>query len=606
MNTAQADRPNLSLDEVAAKLRNPRIDKMVAGFSEWHTSVRRVIGATAICVWFLYWARGFIFEIPASYMEMARQGKVLPAEGVNVLPWALACSALSVARMAYVRQGRIKVTQRMDLAGAYANYLGIGVVLMHAWNGGLMFITILPMISISIAVRSGKRAFAYGLAFSSGMVFLAAPAGYWASRPAFLVFAIILIIGLPMTFYRLLSAFWWVSEQAVRSRDAQGRFIATMSHELRTPLNSLVHAATLVDSTPLCEADRRLLDAVSSNAHVLLGRVNDVLDVAAIDAGRLYIAHDPFNLIACLQAVQNVVLPYARSKGVALDIRLDPRVDMTVVGDASRIEQVLSNLSSNAIKFTPFGGTVAINVQQVSPTASDTVLIQCEVRDTGIGIPDAEKEAIFRPFHQASRGAARRYEGVGLGLHIVKSISDHMGGELNVADNPGGGTVFRWTFPLERAAPDQTVTSEQGGVLEALARHKARVRPVSCLVVDDNEQNREILCRLLERAGHSTRVVASGEEALKAIRAGGVDIAFLDLFMPGMTGWDVLFDLQDQPPAVPVPIAILSAETSPDSVAKARDLGAVAYLTKPIATPKLLDVVERTSARVHGKGRVAA
>lgn len=593
MSTPAAHAPHaartMSLVEVAERLRNPRVDRVVAGYREIQVSVKRSVLLLIICMWSLFWRQGAIPR-PADGGYNLPLGKVLPIEAVQVIPWVLTFLVVSVVWMVLLRTGRLRQTGWTDVAGAVANFVGIWVMLMLAWNLTIATITLLPLSSIIIGARFRRSAFVASMIASVVIVGVAAPPNYWTTRPAFGVFALVLLVGLPLTVNRLLSALYEVSAAAVTSRDAQNRFIATMSHELRTPLNTVIHAASLIDASVLSRDDRELLRSLGHAGSALLHRVNDVLDVAAIDGGRLYIVTAPFRMANVIDAVRTVAEHQAGAAGVALTVRAEAIGGDSYVSDEGRIEQVLTNLVSNAIKFTPDGGKVELAVvRRAVGTNIDEVVFR--VSDTGIGISADDKNKVFEAFHQVSGGASRQHGGVGLGLHIVRTVSERLGGKIAIHDNTGGGTVFEWSVRLQRAS-DLDAVARHENPSDALERHRHSVPSLRCLVVDDNAANRDIVGRILKRGGHSVDYASEGPAGLSALRTQRFDVAFIDLHMPGMSGWDLLNHLQQTPPVnADCRLVVLSAVTDPESMSEAAKRGAAAYLTKPIGMARLLEVL---------------
>ncbi|HEU4669238.1 MAG TPA: ATP-binding protein [Dyella sp.] len=578
----QRPRPatSTSLRQIAKRLANERLDRVVAGYGERQASLRRVGFLVLVSLWTLWWAR---FAGPPS------QNNTLPIEADRMLPWVPLLLWLAIVWAAGIRRGWIAEGDRIDTAGAIANVLGIGLMLNLAWNISISMIAVLPFTTILVGARLGRRAFLACMASTVLVVGLAAPAGYWAVRPAFIPFALLLLCGLPMTVNRLLALLAEVSQSALASRDAQGRFLATMSHELRTPLNTVIHASSLIDAQRLSAEDRESLRAVQANARSLLQRVNDVLDVAALSAGRFGLAREPFALRPVVRQAYDMMKPLADRKRLSTALHDESPAGLLAIGDAGRLEQVLTNLLGNAIKFTPEGGSISLHV---ACTGQRLVL---EVADSGPGIPAAEKARIFDPFVQASTGHARREDGVGLGLHIVQGFAQHSGGRVEVRDREGGGSVFRLELPLEQA-PAGTPLPGDTDTLQLLEEHRRRCPPRRCLVVDDNEANRQVITRLLERAGHLVTTAASGDEVMTRLRRGeAFDLLLLDVHMPDVTGLDVLEAVATlaEPVDAPRPrVVMLSADADAEVVRRALDTGASGYLTKPIAVEQLLAAVD--------------
>jgi len=565
------------LGEVAARLRNPRIDRIVASFREYRVALMRTVILGFIVIWTAAWLHG---------------PEKMAADAQQALPVAVALFVLSTAWMLGVRAGSLRQNSAIDAIGSAANFVMVAILLKAAFMLLITLTAVLPFLSVALGVRYSRKAFVAGVAASVLILTVVAPDGYWLARPAYALYALGLVIVLPMTLYRMTEALREVSAEAIASREAQHRFISMMSHEMRTPLGTVIHAASLIDTSVMNDDQRGLVALLSSNASALLHRVNAVLDVASFAGGSFTLRHQVFAFDEVLATVGAVCRPFAAEKRIVFSLTRDASVDGVFTGDPGRIEQVLSNLASNALKFTPPGGSVDVRVELVESMAGRDPTIVCTVTDTGIGIADADKPRIFDPFHQLSTGENRRQEGVGLGLYIVRNVSEQMRGQLDVADNPIGGSVFSWRFPLPRAAAGARSASELP-LTELLDDHRDRVPSQRCLVVDDNAANREILGRILERAGHRIVFSADGDEALDRLASEPFDLIFMDLHMPGSSGWDVLgrIEVARRTGSVP-PIVMLSADSSHDAVRIAFKAGARAYLTKPIPTPRLLDVIE--------------
>lgn len=571
----------MSLIEVSRRLRNETINRAVAPFTEVRASVRRAILMVISLIWVVHWSR-----IPSNV--------VLSGEARALLPWIIAFVVGSIAWAVVVRRPTLRNEEWPDAVGTAADFLGITVLMSVAFNLMLPFVIFLPLTCITMGARYSKTAFWLGIVGAVMVVGFSAPEGYWMSRPVVAVLAIALLVGIPMTVNRILTSLREISEQAIQARDTQTRFLAMMSHELRTPLNSIVNASGLIDVSRLPEDQRTLVDHVKTNAAVLLSRVDDVLDVAAIDGGTFQLNSAPFDLHGALHTVRSVVGSLVQEKGVSLSVSVAEDVPQVLIGDARRITQVLCNLTSNAVKYTPRSGHVEICARRSGGTAPDVCALEVSVADTGIGIPDDQKEKIFEAFHQISQGDARAHDGVGLGLHIVKTVSDRMKGRLEVSNRPeGSGSVFTWRLTLPVAGPGLRGT-ETMEMLELLKRHRIAAAPRSCLVIDDNVSSLDIMRRVLVLGGHRVLTASSGDEGLRILRSTPIDVAFLDLHMPGMSGWDVLQEHRNgRGGSQATKIVILSAVTDAESQERAFAMGAAGYLRKPMMTAEVLDTLVR-------------
>lgn len=581
---AAGGRNSLTLIELADRLRNEEVRKIVGSFSERRVAWIRVLILLLATGWTWFWLNSDI-----------QSQKTIIDEAKVVFPYSVGFSIASVIWWGWLHAWKRQPPEWVDGAGAIFNFVSIWVLISHGFFVLMTLNALLPFLSIAIGIRFNPKLFIISILASLGMLIVAAPDGYWLSRPAYALYAIVLTVGLPLLIGQILQVLHKVSVQALLTRDAQSRFVAMMSHELRTPLNTLINASAMVEPSRLVGDDLALMDLIKSNANVLLHRVNEVLDVAAINGGRLKMGREPFHMAEVVRTVENVCGNMAIKNGISLVTTVADDVSETMMGDPGRIEQVLSNFVANGIKFTSQGGQVTLDVRRGDGATSEGQLrIICSVRDTGVGIPDSEKSRIFDAFTQISRGErSRRKDGVGLGLFIAKSVSNEMGGELSVADNEGGGTLFTWAFELPLADASQT-QADTSSLLETIHAHRERVRPIRCLVVDDNESNREIMGRMIYQAGHLCDFVGDGNGALRMLKASGYDLVLLDLHMPEMSGFDVLTNIRDSA-EVHTPVVILSADSDPEMVQAAMQEGAVAYLTKPVHFRRLLDVLERVS-----------
>ncbi|WP_126947025.1 ATP-binding protein [Xanthomonas sp. BRIP62409] len=564
----------------ARQLRNDRLVRLFESFLEYRACVGRVIVQTIVALWCFGWLYG--------------PQPVLVRDAQAVFPTAAMLWGLAVVWMVLVRRRLIPPGEWLDAVGFAMNLLFIGIQTYLAFILLMSLNAFLPFITIAAVARYGQKATLPVLLSTFVLMLLTAPAGYWLSRPAYFVYAVALSVVLPLLVARIVSAMQEIALQALASRDAQSRFISTMNHELRTPLNAVINCAQLIDGDTLSAQQRELMQAMTVNAIALRHRVNEVIDVASIDGGRLQLHSKPLSLLDVLATVKAVCASAASTKGVALELRSDAAQTPDLIGDEGRIEQVITNLVINAIKFTPAGGSV--DVLLATTQVQQRWAISVTVTDTGIGIADDQKAYIFTPFTQLSTGFNRTEGGVGLGLYIALSVSDAMGGSLSVRDNPGGGSVFRWTFELAAAAAHR---SRPPALREALQQHAATVPPLHCLVFEDLDTNRLVIGNLLSRAGHRVSFHSDGSNAVQRIREAAPDLVFLDLHMPGTSGWDALREAREAIAALP-PIIVLTADTRTDSMREATAAGVAGYLSKPINAHELLAILGAQAPHATG------
>ena len=354
----------------------------------------------------------------------------------------------------------------------------------------------------------------------------------------------------------------------------KSEFLANMSHELRTPLNAILGFSeilkdNLVELTH--EQRQECLENIHASGKHLLDLVNDVLDQSKIEAGRMELAYDRFEVGSAVREVHNVIRSLSERRDIDLAIRIQPE-ELAVRADKSKFKQVLYNLLSNAIKFTSNGGRV-----WVSARADDADLV-VDVGDTGVGIPHENQASIFDEFYQLGNATTRQVEGTGLGLSLTRRLVELHGGGITLESEPGEGTVFTFRIPLE-------------GLEAKNGNGHNRI-----LLVEDNASNRELAKMVLAGNGFDVDVALDGDEGLRKATSRVYDLVLMDIELPGMDGLTVTRMLRSDPKTASTPIVALTANAMKGSEQEALAAGCSGYISKPI---EVASFVQRISGFIE-------
>jgi PAS domain S-box-containing protein len=370
-------------------------------------------------------------------------------------------------------------------------------------------------------------------------------------------------------------------EAAEAASRAKSSFLANMSHEIRTPMNGVVGMASLLLETPLTPRQREMADVIVNSGENLLAIINDILDFSKLEAGKMKMAAEPFDLCAAIEDVVALLNPQARAKGLELMVRYQPTLGVRFIGDGVRLRQVVTNLLGNAVKFTD-SGHVLISV--AGRRRGETADVEIAVEDTGCGIPADKIDSIFHAFEQADSSSSRRHDGTGLGLAITRKLVETMCGAIAVASKVGEGSRFsvRLALRTDSAAPAVDAAPPLAGL--------------RALVVDDIAVNRQILVEQIAAWGMKPVAFASADAALEAAEEaayGGAPfaLAILDQQMPGIDGLALGRALRRNPATAATPLILLTSSGGKGKPEEAIDGLFDAYLVKPARASMLLDAI---------------
>ena len=381
-------------------------------------------------------------------------------------------------------------------------------------------------------------------------------------------------------------------EHEQRANRAKSDFLATMTHEIRTPLHGISGYSNLLFDTQMNSEQEEYTRAIMANTGALMGVIDKVLDFSKIESNKLDIEKHPFSIRKCLRDVTDLISPQADEKDLLYSVKISDKVPEKVIGDFQRLRQILLNLCSNAVKFTPKG---FVRVELDAEYDQDSVILKFQVSDSGIGIPEETVEKLFNPFTQADNSTTRRFGGSGLGLAISKRLIEAMGGAICLDSKPGKGSTF--AFNVKTGACTTHEILNDGAPSERLRDYSslAEEHPLKILVAEDNPTNQKLIKRILHKMGYEPDFADNGLQVLDRLKTTSYELILMDNLMPEMNGVDASLAIRKGNAGQEhrnVTIIAVTANAFKENKKQCLEAGMDGFLSKPVKISELAETLQ--------------
>jgi two-component system sensor histidine kinase RpfC len=488
------------------------------------------------------------------------------------------------------------------IAVSFVDNAAVTLIILQT-HAALAFFPIFLWITLGNGFRYGMKYLFISQAFSlTGLFVLMTYSPKWSHAelaPAFIA----TLIFIPLYATSLIKRLSNAVERAQEASEAKTQFVSNISHEIRTPLNGITGISEILTLGRYTKEEYiKLCSSLTSSAHSLMRLLNDVLDMAKIESGKVDIIKSDFDLHSLIKDTVKMFDYQALNKNIELKINISPKVPRYCFGAPKQVQQILTNLIGNAVKFTE-QGWVAVKVTPIKSENKTTVL-RFEITDTGIGIPEAHLDTVFERFAQVNKEHSVKNVGTGLGTTIAKQLVEAMGGVIGVSSQQGVGSTFWFELPIEAGDKQKAVNTTRHSLAAEIDANRELRKELKILIAEDNKTNQMIITSILDQAGYAYTLKEDGEDALDALLDEQFDIAILDMLMPSMSGIEVCKAYKDcRTSDNHLEFVMLSANVQQSDIDMALNIGFNSCLPKPVEFAKLLRLLDERSVRKVTTGK---